>query len=279
MRKPFSRLRAVPARAIFAAICAAAWVVPTGPAAAATLLGDEYPLYIDADAGEYVLKDGVILAPFADRNGAGGYSPSMFGGPSFRGKSWATAADRAAGWTGSWTTSLSNIGYVDEGFEIGFDMNQAGKSPTLGLNRVQVEIDGVVVWDLDAAAYGVMSTLIFSSDVGCGADGRAACTPTWKDNSAGVDAALRIGFDLIASVLGEGVATGASSLTFRWTQTDVEASGELWELLGKGQGSRLDAGQAIYSADYVAAPLPAAAALLPAGLVALGLVARRRRQD
>ena len=262
-------------------VVACVWAVGTsvfGLAQAAVLEVSDYPLIVDADAGDYRLQDGVVLAPFYKLGGqsvssTGAFSPSVFGGNEYQGGDFIDGSDdEAQGWSGSWAADLSAIGYLNQGFEIAYDMNTTGKVKTLGFQRIRVEIDGAVIWDLDAAALGVAEALSFNSETGCGPAGDQACTQTAKANSSGVDFVLQIPFSLVVERMGNGAASGASQLSFRWVQVGDAASDDQWELMGDAYGERLAPGDVI---SVNAVPLPPALALLPAGMA--GLVAARRR--
>lgn len=263
-----------------AAVFGFACLLPAGQAGAVTTPVSSFPLFVNAAVDEYVFSDGAVLAPLQAGGSNGGYTPSDFGNLGFREQQFDDPAD-AADWSGSEAIALSSIGYKGDGFQIGYDMNQPGNSERIAISRIQVLIDGVMIWDLDplVAAIGATTTTSDNIVFNPSAAECAGCQMTQKPLGQGVDAVLRIPVSLVvqAGAAQNRVFTGASEMTFRWKQDFVTKSaggGEQWSLLADGVGTRLAPGETLV---YAPVPLPAAAAMLPAGLAAFGLVRARRR--
>ncbi|WP_143103312.1 hypothetical protein [Albimonas pacifica] len=253
----------------------------SGKAEAVTTPVSSFPLFVDSAVDEYVFADGAVLAPLSAGGTNAGYTPSDFGNLGFREKQFDDEADRAE-WSGSEAIALSSIGYKGEGFQIGYDMNQPGSATRIAISRIQVLIDGVMIWDLDPLVAAIAATTSADDNIvfNPAAAECATCQITQKPLGQGVDAVLKIPVGLVvqAGAAQNAVFTGASVMTFRWKQdfeTKSDGGGEQWSLLADGVGTRLAPDEVL---TYTPIPLPAAAAMLPAGLAAFGLARGRRRR-
>ena len=262
---------------VVAAARAAAWVGAAAPAVlgvaaagSAARAATWETLWVDATVNSYDLTEGVTLKPLSASVANPGFAPNDFGGNDFQEGQW-VGDDEAAGWSGSDTQLLSDLYFRNSGIELGLDINQTGHTRRMGLSKLRVEISGQLLWEMDAAAFGISELFVFNDTTGCGGDGLQACPNTVKANANGVDAIFVIPYSLVVSQFGNGAIDGSDSLTLKWVQTNTDASDEQWELLRSTAGAPLDG-----PITYSPIPLPAGLALLPAGLAAFGLVRRRR---
>ncbi|MEE3100642.1 MAG: hypothetical protein VX463_12820 [Pseudomonadota bacterium] len=261
----------------------------SGAQAATSYAVNTYPFHAAELDAEYVVANGVVVNPFSGAAAtANGYSPSDFGGTSFRQGKWvAGSTDQADGWSGSHQFTLSQIGYRGGGFQFGFDSNEPGHDIKVGFSRIQIEIDGVMVWNFDPfAGSAVVQTAIWLNDL---ANDGCECGETNNARGSGVDMGLYLPISTVAAAAGDHVITGASVLKFRWLQTSTEAANssgagaEQWTLLRTGVGQTFAADEVV-NPPVSSVPAPAAAPLLAAalsglaGLAGLGGAARRRRR-
>ena len=267
---------------ISAALAGAALLLCGAGAGAATRYDvSAYPFHAAELDSEYVIQDGVVVNPFSgDAATDNGYSPSDFGGTSFRQGAFVTGStDEADGWSGSHSLSLSQIAYRGGGFQFGFDSNEPGHDIKVGLARIQIEIDGVMIWDFDPfVGAAAVQTAIWLNDLDN--DGCASCGQTNNPRGSGVDMGLYLPISTVAAAAGDATLTGASTMVFRWLQTSTGETGssgagaEQWNLLSSGIGATFLEDEVV-NPPMPSVPLPFGGPLLAFGLAALIGASRR----
>ena len=254
-----------------------------GAQAATSYQVNSYPFHAAELDAEYVVANGVVVNPFSGAAAtANGYSPSDFGGTSFRQGKWIEGStDKADGWSGSHQLTLSQIGYRGGGFQFGFDSNEPGHDIKVGFARIQIEIDGILIWNFDPfVGSAVVQTAIWLNDL---ANDGCECDETNNPRGSAVDMGLYLPISTVAAAAGDHVITGASILKFRWLQTSTEATNssgagaEQWTLLRSGVGQTFGANDVV-NPPVSSVPAPAAAPLLAAALAGLAGAARGRRR-